>query len=137
MEENKKQEIAFRLEKDYEEKAVEIIRQALTGEVGTNKRMIQLLEEMNEKYLDKLEDNDIDIYDANDFTSVIDIFKEAERDDRNVIEAAKGYLECYAIITEKKLVFIDKNGNICDEYGNRLSEDGERRVFEVVKGCKK
>lgn len=100
--EKSKVELELRLEKEFEKKACDIIRQALTGEVGTNKKMIQLLEELNQEYLNKLEVNDIDIYGANDFTSVIDTFRDAERDNINVIDAAKSYLECYSIITEKK-----------------------------------
>lgn len=55
---------------------------------------------------------------------------------------AKEYAEFFGGITDivkpkKKLVFMDDDGNICDEYGNRLSEDGRYRVFEAIKGGKK
>lgn len=32
--------------------------------------------------------------------------------------------------------WVNEDGHICDEEGNRLSEDREHRVFEVIKGGK-
>ena len=106
---------------------------ALTGEIGTNSAMVEELEILNIHYHDEMDEYDITAPDLN--PDLIDNFKRAERDGKNVIFEAQEYLNilgmCEEMFNEK--LWVNADGHICDEEGNRLSTDREHRVFEVIK----
>lgn len=121
----------------YDKLFKETLQKAFTGEIGTNTQMVDELKDLNMRYWNEMNDytdeyvNDLD-------GGFIEHFKKAEEDGKNVILEAKDCLECLGIATKvlNREEWRDENLNPVDEYGNRLSQDGEHRVFEVIKGNK-
>lgn len=122
--------------KKYEKREKETVMKALTGEIGTNSAMVEELEILNIHYHDEMDEYDITAPDLN--PCLIENFKRAERDGKNVIFEAQEYLKilgmCEEVFNQK--IWVNEDGHICDEEGNRLSADGEHSVFEVIKGGK-
>lgn len=117
---------------------IETIQKALTGEIGTNNQMIEELKDLNWRFQDEIDDY------TNDFVGDLDggwieHFENAEKEGMNVIMCAKDCLDCMGIATkvlENQEYFVNDDGKVSDENGNRLSSDLEHRVFEVIPGGK-
>lgn len=120
-------------QKKYEKLEKETVMKALTGEIGTNSAMVKELESLNFQYHEEMDEYDDTALDLN--PGLIENFKGAEREGKNVIFEAQEYLKilgmCEEIFNQK--MWVNEDGHICDEDGNRLSADGEHRVFEVIK----
>ena len=108
------------------------------GEIGTNEQMIKELKDLNMSYIDEMSDY------TDDFVSDLDggfieHFEKAEENGINVIQEAKECLFTIKAVDDMLNAkhWVNEDGHICDEEGNRLSEDIEHRVFEVIKGGKK
>lgn len=120
----------------YEKLEKETVMKALTGEIGTNSAMVEALEILNINYHDEMDEYDITALDLN--PGLIENFKRAEREGKNVIFEAQEYLKILGMCEEmfNQKMWVNEDGHMCDEEGNRLSADGEHRVFEVIKGSK-
>lgn len=119
--------------KKYEKLSKETVMKALTGEIGTNSAMIEELEILDIHYHDEIKEFDITAPGLNRL--LIENFKQAEKDGKNVIFEAQEYLQILAMgekIFNQKL-WVNEDGHPCDENGNRLSADGKHSVFEVIK----
>ena len=119
--------------KKYEKLSKETVMKALTGEIGTNSAMIEELEILDIHYHDEIKEFDIAAPGLN--RQLIENFKQAEKDGKNVIFEAQEYLQILGMgekIFDQKM-WVNEDGHPCDESGNRLSADREHRVFEVVK----
>ena len=106
---------------------------ALTGEIGTNSAMIEELEILDINYHDEIKEFDITAQGLN--RQLIENFKQAEKDGKNVIFEAQEYLQILCMgekIFDQKL-WVNEDGHPCDENGNRLSADGKHSVFEVIR----
>ena len=123
-------------QKKYEKLEKETVMKALTGEVGTNSAMVKELESLNFQYHEEMDEYDDTALDLN--PGLIENFKRAEREGKNVILEAQEYLKILGMCEEmfNQKMWINEDGHMCDEDGNRLSADGEHRVFEVIKGGK-
>lgn len=123
-------------QKKYEKLEKETVMKALTGEVGTNSAMVKELESLNFKYHEEMDEYDDTALDLN--PGLIENFKRAEREGKNVILEAQEYLKILGMCEEmfNQKMWVNEDGHMCDEDGNRLSADGEHRVFEVIKGGK-
>ena len=119
--------------KKYEKLSKETVMKALTGEIGTNSAMIEELEILDIHYHDEIKEFDITAPGLN--RQLIENFKQAEKDGKNVIFEAQEYLQilgmCEKIFDQK--MWVNEDGNPCDENGNILSADGKHSVFEVIK----
>ena len=119
--------------KKYEKLSKETVMKALTGEIGTNSSMIEELEILDIHYHDEIKEFDIAAPGLN--RQLIENFKQAEKDGKNVIFEAQEYLRILGMgekIFDQKL-WVNEDGHPCDENGNRLSADGKNSVFEVIK----
>ena len=119
--------------KKYEKLSKETVMKALTGEIGTNSAMIEELEILDIHYHDEIKEFDITAQGLN--SQLIENFKQAEKDGKNVIFEAQEYLQILGMgekIFDQKM-WINEDGHPCDENGNRLSADGKHSVFEVIK----
>ena len=119
--------------KKYEKLSKETVMKALTGEIGTNSAMIEELEILDIHYHDEIKEFDIAAPGLN--RQLIENFKQAEKDGKNVIFEAQEYLRILGMgekIFDQKM-WVNEDGNPCDENGNRLSADGKHSVFEVIK----
>mgnify|MGYP004588602957 FL=1 len=123
-------------QKKYEKLEKETVMKALTGEIGTNSAMVKELESLNFQYHEEMDEYDDTALDLN--PGLIENFKRAEREGKNVILEAQEYLKILGMCEEmfNQKMWINEDGHMCDEDGNRLSADGEHRVFEVIKGGK-
>ena len=122
--------------KKYEKLSKETVMKALTGEIGTNSAMIEELEILDIHYHDEIKEFDIAAPGLN--RQLIENFKQAEKDGKNVIFEAQEYLQILGMgekIFDQKL-WVNEDGHPCDESGNRLSADGKHSVFEVIKCVK-
>lgn len=135
VEDNKKELI-----KECQEKYAELIKQtaikALTGEISTNSAMVKELESLNFQYHEEMDEYDDTAPDLN--PELIENFMQAENTGKNVSIEAQEYLLSIGMCEEmfNQKIWVNEDGHICDEDGNRLSADGEHRVFEVIKGGK-
>lgn len=128
------EEWAKECKKKFYKKFVETLQKPMLGEIGTNAQMIEELKSLNYQYLDEMSDyadEPIDDIDG----GFIGHFENAEKEGKNVILEAQECLSFIGIAEEILTTehYVDKDGKICDEYGNRLSSDMEHRVFEVIK----
>ena len=123
-------------QKKYEKLEKETVMKALTGVIGTNSAMVKELESLNFQYHEEMDEYDDTALDLN--PGLIENFKRAEREGKNVIFEAQEYLKILGMCEEmfNQKMWINEDGHMCDEDGNRLSADGEHRVFEVIKGGK-
>nr|DAQ24388.1 MAG TPA: hypothetical protein [Caudoviricetes sp.] len=130
------QSMAYDCQKKYEKLEKETVMKALTGEIGTNSAMVEELESLNIRYHDEMDEYDDTALDLN--PGLIENFKRAEREGKNVILEAQEYLKILGMCEEmfNQKMWVNEDGHMCDEDGNRLSADGEHRVFEVIKGGK-
>ena len=120
-------------QKKYEKLEKETVMKALTGEIGTNSAMVKELESLNFQYHEEMDEYDDTALDLN--PGLIENFKRAEREGKNVIFEAQEYLKILGLCEEmfNQKMWVNEDGHICDEDGNRLSADGEHRIFEVIK----
>lgn len=123
-------------QKKYEKLEKETVMKALTGEIGANSAMVKELESLNFQYHEEMDEYDDTALDLN--PGLIENFKRAEREGKNVIFEAQEYLKILGMCEEmfNQKMWVNEDGHMCDEDGNRLSADGEHRVFEVIKGGK-
>ena len=122
--------------KKYEKGEKEPVMKALTGESGPHSGMVEELEILNIHYHDEIDEYDITALDLN--PGLIENVKRAEHEGKNVIFEAQEYLKILGMCEEmfNQKMWVNEDGHMCDEDGNRLSADGEHRVFEVIKGRK-
>ncbi len=122
--------------KKYEKLEKETVMKALTGEITTNSAMVKELESLNFQYHEEMDEYDDTAPDLN--PELIENFRQAEKTDKNVSIEAQEYLlalgMCDKMFNQK--LWVNEDGHICDEEGNRLSEDREHMVFDVIKGGK-
>ena len=122
---------------EFQEKYAELIKQtvikALTGEISTNSAMVKELESLNFQYHEEMDVYDDTAPDLN--PELIENFRQAENTGKNVSIEAQEYLlalgMCEKMFNQK--IWVNEDGHICDEDGNRLSADGEHRVFDIIK----
>jgi len=138
VEEETLKEWADECKEKYEKLFVELLQKPMLGEIGTNKQMIEELKSLNRRYGDEMSDYTDDFVDDLD-GGFIEHFENAEREGTNVIFVAKDCLECLGIaakVMNEQEYFVNEDGKVSDEFGNRLSSDLEHRVFEVIPGGK-
>ena len=98
--------------------------------------MVKELESLNFQYHEEMDEYDDTAPDLN--PELIENFRQAENTGKNVSIEAQEYLlalgMCEKMFNQK--IWVNEDGHICDEDGNRLSADGEHLVFDIIKGGK-
>lgn len=91
------------------------------------------MESLNFQYHEEMDEYDDTAPDLN--PELIENFRQAENTGKNVSIEAQEYLLALGMCEEmfNQKMWVNEDGHMCDEDGNRLSADGEHRVFEVVK----
>ena len=127
-------EYAKECQEKYDKLERETLKKALTGEIGTNAKMVEALKDLNWRYQDEMEQFVPYASDLNPQT--IENFKQAEEDGENVIVCARQHLEMFEICEKvmNRPVYVNEDGKISDENGVPLNKDGEHSLFEVIKG---
>ena len=136
MAEDNKKELINECQKKYAELIKQTVIKALTGEISTNSAMVKELESLNFQYHEEIDEYDDTAPDLN--PELIEKFRQAENTGKNVSIEAQEYLlalgMCEKMFNQK--IWVNEDGHICDEDGNRLSADGEHLVFDIIKGGK-
>lgn len=133
MTEDNKKELINESQEKYAELIKQTVIKALTGEISTNSAMVKELESLNFQYHEEMDEYDDTAPDLN--PELIENFRQAENTGKNVSIEAREYLLALGMCEEmfNQKMWVNEDGHMCDEDGNRLSADGEHRVFEVVK----
>ena len=136
MAEDNKKELINECQEKYAELIKQTVIKALTGEISTNSAMVKELESLNFQYHEEMDEYDDTAPDLNQ--ELIENFMKAENTGKNVSIEAQEYLlalgMCEKMFNQK--MWVNEDGHICDEDGNRLSADGEHRVFDIIQGGK-
>lgn len=133
MVEDNKKELINECQEKYAELIKQTVIKALTGEIATNSAMVKELESLNFQYHEEMDEYDDTAPDLN--PELIENFRQAENTGKNVSIEAQEYLLSIGMCEEmfNQKMWVNEDGHMCDEDGNRLSADREHRVFEVVK----
>ena len=133
MVEDNKKELINECQEKYAELIKQTVIKALTGEIATNSAMVKELESLNFQYHEEMDEYDDTASDLN--PELIENFMQAEKTGKNVSIEAQEYLLAIGMCEEmfNQKMWVNEDGHMCDEDGNRLSADREHRVFEVVK----
>lgn len=133
MTEDNKKELINECQEKYAELIKQTVIKALTGEISTNSAMVKELESLNFQYHEEMDEYDDTAPDLN--PELIENFRQAENTGKNVSIEAQEYLLALGMCEEmfNQKMWVNEDVHMCDEDGNRLSADGEHRVFEVVK----
>ena len=136
MAEDNKKELINECQEKYADLIKQTVIKALTGEISTNSAMVKELESLNFQYHEEMDEYDDTAPDLN--PELIENFRKAENTGKNVSIEAQEYLlalgMCEKMFNQK--IWVNEDGHICDEDGNRLSADGEHRVFDIIQGVK-
>ena len=136
MAEDIKKELINECQEKYADLIKQTVIKALTGEISTNSAMVKELESLRFQYHEEMDEYDDTAPDLN--PELIENFRQAENTGKNVSIEAQEYLlalgMCDKMFNQK--IWVNEDGHICDEDGNRLSADGEHRVFDIIKGGK-
>ena len=136
MAEDNKKELINECQEKYAGLIKQTVIKALTGEISTNSAMVKELESLNFQYHEEMDEYDDTAPDLN--PELIENFRKAENTGKNVSIEAQEYLlalgMCEKMFHQK--IWVNEDGHICDEDGNRLSADGEHRVFDIIQGGK-
>ena len=136
MAEDNKKELINECQEKYAGLIKQTVIKALTGEISTNSAMVKELESLNFQYHEEMDEYDDTAPDLN--PELIENFRKAENTGKNVSIEAQEYLlalgMCDKMFNQK--IWVNEDGHICDEDGNRLSDDGEHRVFDIIQGGK-
>ena len=133
MAEDIKKELINECQEKYADLIKQTVIKALTGEISTNSAMVKELESLSFQYHEEMDEYDDTAPDLN--PELIENFRQAENTGKNVSIEAQEYLlalgMCEKMFNQK--IWVNEDGHICDEDGNRLSADGEHRVFDIIK----
>ena len=136
MAEDNKKELINECQEKYADLIKQTVIKALTGEISTTSAMVKELESLSFQYHEEMDEYDDTAPDLN--PELIENFRQAENTGKNVSIEAQEYLlalgMCEKMFNQK--IWVNEDGHICDEDGNRLSADGEHRVFDIIKGGK-
>ena len=136
MAEDIKKELINECQEKYADLIKQTVIKALTGEISTNSAMVKELESLSFQYHEEMDEYDDTAPDLN--PELIENFRQAENTGKNVSIEAQEYLlalgMCDKMFNQK--IWVNEDGHICDEDGNRLSADGEHRVFDIIQGGK-
>lgn len=145
MNENNSKNIQDIIDEKYEKLKNDLFMDVLKGKINTYEELLKkhrsLLFDYDWEVYEELGDKDSYFSSTPPCNDILGNFiKEQEKKGTEIHDFVRRYLciryKMEEVFSEKKYYFADEDGNICDEYGNRLSENGEHRVFEVVKGGK-
>ena len=118
------------IKKKYDQELYELFCDVIQKRVNTYKRLIEEIEildmHFNEEMMEWGQPAD---------NSVICMKETAQRahdNDENIQDFAEKIVMMFKAAGSVRF-WTNAKGQICDEYGNPLSEDGEHRVFEIIK----
>lgn len=116
--------------KKYDKELYEIFCDVIQKRVNTYKRLIEEIEILNIKFKDEM--MEWGQYADNSVICMKETAQRAHDNDENIQDFAEKIVMMFNAAGSVRF-WTNEKGQICDEYGNPLSEDGEHRVFEIIK----
>lgn len=121
---------ATEIVKKYDKKLYDLFCDVIQNRVNTYKRLIDEIEILNIKFNDEMMEWG---QPAGDEVSCMkETAQRAHDNDENIQDFAEKMVMMFKASGSVRF-WTNAKGQICDEYGNPLSEDGEHRVFEIIK----
>lgn len=121
---------AIEIQKKYDKKLNELFRDVIQKRVNTYNRLIEEIEILNIKFNDEM--MEWGQYADNSIICLKETAQNAHDNDENIQDFAMEMVTALNAAGNVRFWTNDK-GQRCDEYGNLLSEDGEHRVFDIIK----
>lgn len=118
------------IEKKYDKKLNELFRDVIQKEVNTYDRLIEEIEILYDQYNDEL--REWGQYAGNSIICLKETAQNAHDNDENIQNFAMEMVTALNAAGNVRF-WTNEKGQRCDEYGNLLSEDGEHRVFDIIK----
>lgn len=116
--------------KKYDKELYDIFCDVIQKRVNTYKRLIEEIEILNIKFKDEM--MEWGQYADNSVICMKETAQRANDNDENIQDFAEKIVMMFNAAGSVRF-WTNEKGQICDEYGNPLSEDGEHRVFEIIK----
>lgn len=118
------------IEKKYNQELKELFNDVIHKEVNTYDRLIEEIQILYDKYNDEL--REWGQYAGTNIICLKETAQKAHDNDENIQDFAMEMVTIFNAVENVRFWTNDK-GQRCDEYGNLLSEDGEHRVFDIIK----
>lgn len=118
------------IEKKYNQELKELFNDVIHKEVNTYDRLIEEIQFLSDKYDDEL--REWGQYAGTNIICLKETAQKAHDNDENIQDFAMEMVTIFNAVENVRFWTNDK-GQRCDEYGNPLSEDGEHRVFDIIK----
>ena len=118
------------IKKKYDKELYELFCDVIQKRINTYKRLIEEIEILDMHFNDEMTE-----WGQPADNSVICMKETAQRanyNDENIQDFAEEIVMMFKAAGSVRF-WTNSKGQICDEYGNPLSEDGEHRVFEIIK----
>lgn len=118
------------IKKKYDQELYELFCDVIQKRVNTYKRLIEEIEILDMHFNDEMME-----WGQPADNSVICMKETAQRahdNDENIQDFAGEMVMMFKVAGSVRF-WTNSKGQRCDEYGNLLSEDGEHRVFEIIK----
>lgn len=116
--------------KKYDKELYELFCDVIQKRVNTYKRLIEEIEILNIKFKDEM--MEWGQYADNSVICMKETTQRAQDNDENIQDFAEEIVMMFKASGSVRF-WTNEKGQICDEYGNPLSEDGKHRVFEIIK----
>lgn len=116
--------------KKYNQELYDLFCDVIQKRVNTYKRLIEEIEILNIKFKDEM--MEWGQYADNSVICMKETAQRANDNDENIQDFAEKIVMMFNAAGSVRF-WTNEKGQICDEYGNPLSEDGEHRVFEIIK----
>ena len=118
------------IKKKYDQELYELFCYVIQKRVNTYKRLIEEIENLNIKFNDEM--MEWGQYADNSVICMKETAQRAHDNDENIQDFAEEMVMMFKASGSVRF-WTNAKGQRCDEYGNLLSEDGEHRVFEIIK----
>lgn len=121
---------ATEIVKKYDKELYELFCDVIQKRVNTYKRLIEEIEILNIKFNEEMMECGQPAGD--EVACMKETAQRAHDNDENIQDFAEEIVMMFKASGSVRF-WTNSKGHICDEYGNPLSEDGEHRVFEIIK----
>ena len=118
------------IKKKYDQELYELFCYVIQKRVNTYKRLIEEIENLNIKFNDEMMEWGQPAGD--EVACMKETAQRAHDNDENIQDFAEEMVMMFKAAGSVRF-WTNAKGQRCDEYGNLLSEDGEHRVFDIIK----
>lgn len=118
------------IKKKYDQELYELFCDVIQKRVNTYKRLIEEIEILDMHFNDEM--TELGQPAGNEVLCMKETAQRAHDNDENIQDFAEKIVMMFNAAGSVRF-WTNSKGQICDEYGNPLSEDGEHRVFEIIK----